>query len=86
MTDILAVLFGVLLGTLASVPVALVIAASTTHGPARSRRANLPALDVRITGRGSSGSLSTTAPARRLSSVSGISCGKSCMVRPFMVF
>ena len=46
MTDILAVLFGVLLGTLASVPVALVIAASTTHGPARSRRANLPALDV----------------------------------------
>ena len=46
MTDILAVLFGVVLGTLASVPVALVIAASTTHGPARSRRANLPALDV----------------------------------------
>ena len=46
MNDILAVLFGVALGTLASVPVALVIAASTTHGPARSRRANLPAVDV----------------------------------------
>ena len=46
MNDILAVLFGVALGVLASVPVALVIAASTTHGPARSRRANLPALDV----------------------------------------
>ena len=46
LNDVLAVLFGVLLGTLASVPVALVIAASTTHGPARSRRANLPALDV----------------------------------------
>ena len=39
-------LFGVALGVLASVPVAMVIAVSTTHGPARSRRANLPALDV----------------------------------------
>ena len=46
MNDILAVLFGVALGVLASVPVAMVIAVSTTHGPARSRRANLPALDV----------------------------------------
>ena len=46
MNDILAVLFGVAIGVLASIPVALVIAASTTHGPARSRRANLPALDV----------------------------------------
>ena len=36
MNDVLAVLFGVVLGVLASVPVALVIAASTTHGPARS--------------------------------------------------
>ena len=45
MNDILAVAIGVVLGVLASVPVALVIAASTTHGPARSR-ANLPALDV----------------------------------------
>ena len=46
MTDFLSVLLGIVLGTLASVPVALVIAASTTHGPARSRRADLPALDV----------------------------------------
>ena len=46
MNDILAVVIGVVLGVLASVPVAMVIAASTTHGPARSRRANLPALDV----------------------------------------
>ena len=46
LNDVLAVLFGVVLGTLAILPVALVIAVSTTHGPARSRRANLPALDV----------------------------------------
>lgn len=45
MNDILAVLFGVALGTLASVPVALVIAVSTTPRP-RARRDNLPALDV----------------------------------------
>ena len=43
MNDILAVLFGVVLGVLASVPVAMVIAASTQP---RARRANLPALDV----------------------------------------
>lgn len=48
MTDFLAVVIGVVLGVLASVPVAMVIAASTTHGPARprARRADLPALDV----------------------------------------
>ena len=46
MNDILAVLFGVALGVLASVPVALVIAASTTQGPARLRRDDLPAQDV----------------------------------------
>ena len=45
MNDILAVLFGVALGVLASVPVAMVIAASTTHGPARSRDGG-PAVDV----------------------------------------
>lgn len=36
MSDFLAVAIGVLLGVLASVPVAMVIAASTTHGRARS--------------------------------------------------
>ena len=41
MNDILAVLFGVALGVLASVPVAMVIAASTARP-----RANRPALDV----------------------------------------
>ena len=45
MSDFLAVALGIVLGVLASVPVAMVIAVSTTHGPARSR-ANLPALDV----------------------------------------
>ena len=44
MNDILEVLFGVLLGTLASVPVALVIAVSTARP--RGRRDDLPALDV----------------------------------------
>ena len=44
MTDILAVLFGVVLGVLASVPVALVIAVSTARP--RGRRDDLPALDV----------------------------------------
>ena len=44
MNDILAVLFGVLLGVLASVPVALVIAASTARP--HPRRDDLPALDV----------------------------------------
>ena len=43
MNDILAVLFGVALGVLASVPVAMVIAASTTPRP---RYDDLPALDV----------------------------------------
>ena len=36
MTDFLSVLLGIVLGVLASVPVAMVIAVSTTHGPARS--------------------------------------------------
>ena len=36
MNDIVAVAIGVVLGVLASVPVALIIALSTTHGPARS--------------------------------------------------
>ena len=44
MNDILAVLFGVALGTLATVPVALVIAVSTARP--RARRDDLPALDV----------------------------------------
>ena len=44
LNDVLAVLFGVVLGTLASVPVALVIAASTARP--RARRDDLPALDV----------------------------------------
>ena len=44
MNDVLAVLFGVALGTLATVPVALVIAVSTA--PPRARRDDLPALDV----------------------------------------
>ena len=44
MNDILAVLFGVVLGVLASVPVALVIAASTARP--HPRRDDLPALDV----------------------------------------
>ena len=44
MNDILAVLFGVLLGVLASVPVALVIAVSTARP--HPRRDDLPALDV----------------------------------------
>ena len=44
MNDILAVLFGVVIGTLASVPVALVIAVSTARP--HPRRDDLPALDV----------------------------------------
>lgn len=45
MNDILAVVIGVVLGVLASVPVAMMIAASTTR-PQRARRDERPALDV----------------------------------------
>lgn len=38
LTDVLAVLLGVAIGVLASVPVAMVIAASTARPPARRRR------------------------------------------------
>ena len=44
MSDFLSVAFGVVLGVLASVPVALVIAASTARPRARDN--DLPALDV----------------------------------------
>ena len=44
MTDFLSVLLGIVLGVLASVPVALVIAASTARP--HPRRDDLPALDV----------------------------------------
>ena len=44
MNDILAVLFGVAIGVLASVPVAMVIAVSTQ--PRARSRDDLPALDV----------------------------------------
>ena len=44
MSDFLSVAFGVVLGVLASVPVALVIAASTARP--RARRDDRPALDV----------------------------------------
>lgn len=45
MNDILDVAIGVVLGVLASVPMAMMIAASTTR-PQRARRDERPALDV----------------------------------------